>query len=389
MKILHISLLAGFGAKKKFGMSGGDRIHIEFLNEIQNNEKITILCTKKGRDFFKSKRINENIKFIIVPFAELGIFYLDLFFLHLISFFYPLFFFLKFRKYKLIICASDIFPDFFIGYFISIILNKKAIFSFFLKASSPLNKRFPYKGIRIFYGSIYYFIQKIVISLIKIKKNKKIIFASDYALKYFPNLDKNDYFITYGGIHSQEINHALQSINNKKYECVFVGRFHEQKGVIELIEIWKNVIAVNQMFKLAIIGNGPCENKMKKLVKKYNLEKKIDFLGFLDGEEKNAIFINSKVFIHPPIFDTGGMALAEAMSFGIPGVVFDLEGYQFAYPYGITKVSKYDCKEYADKINYLLNDENEYQKLSQEAYQYINSWDWKKQAFNYKEFLNN
>ena len=128
---------------------------------------------------------------------------------------------------------------------------------------------------------------------------------------------------------------------------------------------------------------------MKKLFKKYNLEKNIDFLGFLDGDEKNTIFINSKVFIHPPIFDTGGMALAEAMSFGIPGVVFDLEGYQFAYPYGINKVSKYDCNEYADKINYILNYKNEYQKLSQEAYQYINSWDWKKQAYNYKEFLNN
>ena len=389
MDILHISLLAGFGAKKKFGMSGGDRIHIEFLNEIKNNKKITILSTKKGLDFFKNKGLNDNIKFKIIPFTEFGIFYLDLFFLHIVALLYPLFSFLKFKKYKIIICASDIFPDFFIGFFISMVFKQKAIFSFFLKASNPLSKKFPYKGIRIIYGSVYYIIQKIIIYLIKIKKDKKIIFASDYALKYFPKLRKNDYFITYGGIHSQETNHALQSIKNKKYECVFVGRFHEQKGVIELIEIWKNVISVNSKYKLAIIGNGPCENKMKKLVNKYNLKKNIDFLGFLDGKEKNAIFINSKVFIHPPIFDTGGMALAEAMSFGIPGVVFDLEGYNFAYPYGIIKVSKYDCQEFSDKVNYLLNDSNAYEKLSREAYHYISSWDWKKQAIRYAKFLNN
>ena len=41
--------------------------------------------------------------------------------------------------------------------------------------------------------------------------------------------------------------------------------------------------------------------------------------------------------VHPAIFDSGGMAAAEAMAWGLPGVSFDLPALKTYYPQGMIK----------------------------------------------------
>ena len=41
-----------------------------------------------------------------------------------------------------------------------------------------------------------------------------------------------------------------------------------------------------------------------------DLAKNIELLGFKDGSEKYAVFKQSKIIVHPAIFDSGGMAAA-------------------------------------------------------------------------------
>ena len=73
-----------------------------------------------------------------------------------------------------------------------------------------------------------------------------------------------------------------------------------------------------------MIGVGELESEVKKKIRRCGLEQNIILFGFKDGIEKIRIFKDSRVVVHPAIYDSGGMAACEAMACGLPGVSFDL-----------------------------------------------------------------
>src|SRR5207244_1921043 len=91
--------------------------------------------------------------------------------------------------------------------------------------------------------------------------------------------------------------------------------------------------------KLAIIGDGPLMNAVRNKIRKLHLEQNIELLGYLsDGDRKYSIFNNSKIVVHTSFYDSGGMAAAEAMSFGLPCVAFNLKAYGSYFPKAMLKV---------------------------------------------------
>lgn len=112
----------------------------------------------------------------------------------------------------------------------------------------------------------------------------------------------------------------------------------------------------------------------------------IDLLGFMfDGIQKDKVFKQSKIFVHPAIYDSGGMAAAEAMAFGLPGVSFDLIALKSYYPYGLLKAKKGDLNDFSKKIIFLLQNKKLYEKISAQGIKMIRSeWTWKHRA---KQFL--
>ncbi|HBE01670.1 MAG TPA: hypothetical protein DC049_04250, partial [Spirochaetia bacterium] len=166
-----------------------------------------------------------------------------------------------------------------------------------------------------------------------------------------------------------------------EYDAVFIGRFHAQKGAVELIDIWKKVCARKNGSRLAMIGAGPLETVIRKKIGEYNLEKNISFFGFLDGIPKLEVFKKSRMVLHPAIYDSGGMAACEAMACGLPGVSFDLPALKTYYPQGMLKTACFDFEAFAANILRLLYDETLYQKLSCEALALVReNWDWNKRA---------
>ncbi len=368
-------------------MSGGDNIHINLINKTSKKIEYSILTTPNGKNFYIRNGVNAN--FYTFQFKESGIFNLDLIriYLQTILFRKKVLSKLKYSNFDYVISSSDFLPDFLPAYLFSKIYSCKPVFSFFLKASSPLSPANPYKGIRIFFGIFYYLIQKMVIKLINDYSkiiNLKILLASDSAGIYFKRYISKH--VVYGGI--KEIIPNYKKLNLfSQYDAVFVGRLHDQKGVIELIKIWREIINLNRSLRLAIIGNGPHEKKMKSMSREFNIDFSIDFLGFLNGKKKYDVFKKSKVFLHTPIYDTGGMALAEGMSYGLPGIVFDLEGYKFCYKQGVIKVKLKDLKLFAKEFINLINDDMYYEKLSKEAINNSKNWLWDNVTHDYLSFI--
>lgn len=116
------------------------------------------------------------------------------------------------------------------------------------------------------------------------------------------------------------------------------------------------------------------------------MEKNIILTGYLfDGPEKYRIFSQSKLVVHPAFYDSGGMAAAEAMAFGLPAIGFDLKSYKSYYPQGMIKIKNWNLGSFAKSILELLNDQRERERIGRNALNMINnSWSWDKRS---KEIL--
>lgn len=280
--------------------------------------------------------------------------------------------------------ASDFIPDFIFGLlFKSVNPKGKWLCAQYLFAPSPNDKNTPYRT-QPLKGLLYYLFQKITKYLAK--KYADIIFiTSEPDKKHFPN---KIVIVVQGGVDitpSEKYlkSNKVMSPSDRQYDAVFLGRLHPQKGVLELIDIWKLVIQQIPKAKLAIIGDGQLEKDIKEKILKSKLNKNITLLGFKSGKDKYDIFKNSKIVVHPAIYDSGGMAAAEAMAWGLPGVSFDLESLKTYYPEGMLKSPLNNYQHFAGNIIRLLKDKKLYNQISSEALKLIrNKWDWKKRSQN-------
>ncbi|MFH2138268.1 MAG: glycosyltransferase [Candidatus Omnitrophota bacterium] len=376
------------------GLSGGCRIFIELarywkesidLKIIATEEAITV-CKKYGLGdikFYKSsgKLGYDNVFTLRAVFAN--------FFKKLAK---GILFVLKnkslFKNNPWVYSVSDFYPDLIPAFLIKLINPKSRwIAGYYLFAPAPWDKDSPYKGKHAFRGFLYWFSQRLSYGLAK--KYADIVFVtSEPDKKKFltKKRGESEIFVIRGGVNIEASTEYLNSkeiipLDKRKYACCFVGRFHQQKGVLVLIEIWKKVIERLPRAKLAMIGNGPLQVSVQNKINEYSLNDNVELFGFMDGLEKFNVFKQSKIVVHPATYDSGGMAAAEAMAWGLPGISFDLEALKTYYPQGMIKVPKDDYNRFAEEIVKLLADSDYYKTISLLALELIvKQWDWKKRA---------
>lgn len=169
------------------------------------------------------------------------------------------------------------------------------------------------------------------------------------------------------------------------YDAVFVGRFHPQKCLDELIAIWGIVIASDSRRILALVGGGPLNHTLRKLVLRKNMENNVFFLGIHDGIEKAEILKSSRVFLSASRYDSGNIALDEALSCGVPGIVYDLP--TLDYPMGVVKIPTGSQRLFAEAIETLLSHEEKRSQLGQDALVFSQTLDWNKKARGVLAFI--
>ncbi len=211
--------------------------------------------------------------------------------------------------------------------------------------------------------------------------------------KQFPKLRKRGgVIVLLGAVDLERITDwkKKHQLKLKSYDAVFQGRFHPQKGVLELIDIWEKVVQKKPKAKLAMIGDGPLMNQVKSKVKTLNLTKNVKLFGYVfDGNLKYAIFSRSKMVTHPAFYDSGGMAAAEAMAFGIPVIGFKLKSYESYYPQGMIKIEIGNLDEFALTILDLIDNNKKREKYGREALVMIQKyWSWNLRATEILEKIN-
>lgn len=387
------------------GMSGGTRIYFEFL---KNWDAFfdTLFLGSRGTIKRIQKENIKNITFVEVDGRDKpNLYSISGIFIH---------FFRRLIRGMLAVIkneriishaeyvysVSDFYPDLISAWYVKLKNpNIKWLAGYYLFAPSPFSKESPYKGKHRLRGFLYWLMQRPSYFIVKHWADFVLVTSEPDIRKFITKRrNKDKIIVVQGGVHIIESEKYLQSgnvvpVEKRKYDTCFVGRFHYQKGVVELVDIWKKVCEGKRGAKLAMIGNGssdnPIENAVKEKIKEYGLENNIDLLGFRDGQDKYEVFKQSKIMVHPATYDSGGMAAAEGMAWGLPGLSFDLEALKTYYPKGMIKTEINNMEKFAQNILRLLSDEDLYDKTSKEAHDLImESWDWKKKSVDiYNQFI--
>jgi glycosyltransferase involved in cell wall biosynthesis len=115
------------------------------------------------------------------------------------------------------------------------------------------------------------------------------------------------------------------SLSGDVARILYVGRFLEPKGVLQLLEAVE-LIGQGDAVTLTMVGHGPLEEMLRSLVVARRLESQVTVRGFVDQPALPALYAEHDLFIFPTFKDTFGIVLLEAMAAGLPVIASCLAG---------------------------------------------------------------
>lgn len=377
----HIISMSTYGV----GLSGGDRIFIELSKRLAKKYSVSVYLWEEGLNICKREEL-ENVNYVLWSarnWAKLG-FFMNYFARIFIAIFNSFTLKLDNTPNTIVYSASEFWQDSLPAIILKLRYPKiKWAAAWYMTAPNPF-RGFREKGKIGLFPSIralaYWFIQQPIKPLIQ-RFADFVFITSEPDKLQFPKLNQlNRIMVIKGGVDLDKVSLFKKRFSNlpKIYDAVFQGRFHPQKGTIELIDIWRMVVEKRPKAQLAMIGDGALTNEIRLKIRDLKLERNVRLFGYVfDGPEKYKIFSQSRIVVHPAIYDSGGMAAAEAMAFGLPGVSFDLEALKTYYPKGMIKVKIGAIKDFAQKILLLLNNSTLYKRNAEEAAEMIKlNWSW-------------
>lgn len=206
------------------------------------------------------------------------------------------------------------------------------------------------------------------------KKLNKIITVSEVSKESFCekyNFSKDDVQVLYNLIDEKAIlKKAEESVEkNDIFTFVNVGKMRPQKRQDRLIKIARDLKKEGYKFKIQIIGNGPEEDKIKHLVKEYNVDDVVE----LKGLQLNPYpyIKNADVVVVSSDFEGYSIAIKEALLLGKPVVSTDVSGVREMFDngkYGI--IAKVETEDLKNKMRDVLDNKIDVKKIEKNLENY-------------------
>lgn len=158
------------------------------------------------------------------------------------------------------------------------------------------------------------------------------------------------------------------SLNNSN--IINVGRLSNEKGQLDLINVFDILHRKNSDIVLYLVGDGHDYEDIEKEVINRNLANYVNMTGFKSGASLEELYLNSSLFVMTSYTESFGLVLIEAMSYGIPCLAFDsAEGAReiISNNYNGFLIKNRNEHEMASKILELLDNKKELKRLSSNA----------------------
>ncbi|GFK94680.1 Phosphatidyl-myo-inositol mannosyltransferase [Fundidesulfovibrio magnetotacticus] len=163
-----------------------------------------------------------------------------------------------------------------------------------------------------------------------------------------------------------------------RYDGIFLGRLHPQKGLFDLVKIWRAVCDARPGARLGIIGGGGDDwfRRLQAEIAAAGLSANVDLLGFRQGAEKVRLLKNAGCFCMPSHYESFGQVAVEAMACGLPVVAYDLPIYDEIFTGGMDRVLQGDVAGFASRVLTLLEGGERRARLVEEAAAVSARFDW-------------
>lgn len=159
------------------------------------------------------------------------------------------------------------------------------------------------------------------------KKYRHIFWVSDSAHDefQFKGIIKKKSSVLYNVIDMKTLSKKTDSDTAEyDYNIVYVGRLSYQKNPERLMKVLHSVIQKKDDVKIAIVGNGEYKQFVVDYIRDNDLDKNIDYLGYLNNPLK--IIRSSKVLVMTSRFEGTPMVALEAQCLGVPIVSTPVDG---------------------------------------------------------------
>jgi glycosyltransferase involved in cell wall biosynthesis len=141
--------------------------------------------------------------------------------------------------------------------------------------------------------------------------------ADEYAALGFP---PNKIFVAHNSVSPRPTQLTARSTVHRPPSLLFIGRLQSRKRVDLLL---KACAQLDVPLRLVIVGDGPERAALEALARE--VYPSAQFIGARHGDELKPYFAEADLFVLP---GTGGLAVQEAMSHGLPVIVAQGDGTQ-------------------------------------------------------------
>ena len=211
--------------------------------------------------------------------------------------------------------------------------------------------------------------QKYINRVIKSLKNIDYFMpVSKKLAKFYKNKVKGDTKVMYSPLCVDYIPEK----ESKKVEknIVSIGRLSQEKGFLDLIDVFNIINKEDKECKLYIIGAGSDRNNIEAKIDSLNLQDYVTLYGYKDKDFIREKLNDMSIYLMTSYEESFGLVLLEASSYGIPSIAFssaegaseiinnDVEGYI---------IENRDKEEKAKKALELLNNKKKLATFGHEA----------------------
>lgn len=238
-------------------------------------------------------------------------------------------------------------------------------YRYYLKIGKLIPKKAIRKVVRVLYKRFY--------ALINVSEKARLYFKKPFMLPLTPSA------VIPNAIDSSSFSKKICSPEEKKElkeklglcesdkVVLYVGRIVEEKRLLELYEIMKNVIKRNPCVKMLFVGSGALEASLREQCKKDGLTSSIIFTGFVDWTSLYKYYDISDLFVTASLSEMHSMTILEALISSKPVVCRKDSSYADTIFDGVDGYFAETDSEMEEKIISLISDSALMQKMGSEA----------------------
>ncbi|WP_054836881.1 glycosyltransferase family 4 protein [Metallosphaera hakonensis] len=134
------------------------------------------------------------------------------------------------------------------------------------------------------------------------------------------------------------------------------ARLEPGKGILDLVKVMKYLADVDMKVKIMGRLKEKYSEKFYRLAERYGVRDRIEYLGFILGEDRYKVMSEAKVMIYPSHDDTNSLVILESLAVNTPVVAYDIPGIRYVYSDipGVILVKEFDHERMAREVRKVI-----------------------------------